>query len=153
MASTKTFQLSNSERSSLKSMLKKGTYRSVELMRARVLLSLDAGKKKCDIARAESICNATVFNIRNRYRSRGLWGSIYDAPRPGKQAQISPKQRAKITALACSEAPSGYSQWSLRLLADRVVELGIVEQISHEAVRKILKKSAKASSEKAMGDF
>ena len=54
---------------------------------------------------------------------------------------IDGQQRAKITALACSEPPEGYGQWSLRLLADKAVELGYVEEISHTAVRKILKKT------------
>ncbi|MCB0675038.1 MAG: helix-turn-helix domain-containing protein, partial [Saprospiraceae bacterium] len=71
MASNK-FKLSQEERSSLKAMLKKGVHRSVELMRARVLLSLDAQKKKSDISKDESIAYATVFNILNRYKTGGL---------------------------------------------------------------------------------
>ena len=136
------FQLSSSDRSSLKKMLKQGTHRSVELMRARVLLSLDAGKKKRDISASESIAYSTVFNIRRRYVTGGLSKAVHDASRPGKPAHITPEQRAKITALACSEAPTGYAQWSLRLLADRAIELGIVEEISHEGIRKILKKTS-----------
>lgn len=137
----KKFKLSQEERSSLKTMLKKGIYRSVELMRARVLLSLDSGKKKVDISREESIVYTTVFNIRNRYEQGGLDNALYDAPRPGKAAHITAEQRAKITALACSEPPKGRQRWTLRLLADKVVELGLVEEISHEKVRDILKKT------------
>ena len=140
MASNK-FKLSKEERSSLKTMLKKGIHRSVELMRARVLLSLDQGKKKIDISKEESIAYATVFNVRDRYKQGGLQNALYDSPRPGKPPKITPEQRAKITALACSEPPSGYSKWSLRLLADRVVELKIIEDISHEGIRDILKKT------------
>ena len=137
----KKFKLSQEERSSLKTMLKKGIHRSVELMRARVLLSLDSGKKKVDITKEESIVYATVFNIRNRYEQGGLPNALYDAPRPGKPAHITAEQRAKITALACSEPPKGRQRWTLRLLADKVVELGLVEEISHEKVRDILKKT------------
>jgi len=138
---TKKFKLSKEERSSLKTMLKKGSHRSVELMRARVLLSLDLSKKKIDISKEESIVYATVFNIRTRYEKGGVSNALYDSPRPGKPAQITAEQRAKITALACSEAPKGHSKWTLRLLADRAVELEYVEKISHEGVREILKKT------------
>lgn len=135
------FKLSREERSSLKSMLKKGVYRSVELMRARVLLGLDAGKKKVDIAREESIANATVYNVLNRYKSGGLERALYDADRPGKPAHLTAEQRAKITALACSDPPKGHADWTLRLLADKAVELNFVEEISHEMIRLILKKT------------
>ncbi|MEZ4917816.1 MAG: helix-turn-helix domain-containing protein [Saprospiraceae bacterium] len=140
MASNK-FKLSQEERSSLKAMLKKGVHRSVELMRARVLLSLDAQKKKSDISKDESIAYATVFNILNRYKTGGLKNAIYDSPRPGQPVHITAEQRAKITALACSEPPTGHLKWSLRLLADRAVELEIITDISHESIRSILKKT------------
>lgn len=135
------FKLSQEERSSLKTMLKKGVHRSVELMRARVLLGLDAGKKKVAIAQAESIADATVYNVLNRYKAGGLERALYDADRPGKPRGLTTEQRAKITALACSKPPKGYAEWSLRLLADRAVELSFVEEISHEMVRRILKKT------------
>ena len=137
----KIFKLSKEERSSLKTMLKKGTHRSVELMRARVLLGLDSGKKKVTIYKELSICSATVYNIRIRYEKGGLQNALYDSPRPGKPAQITPEQRAKITALACSKPPEGHAKWTLRLLADRAVEFQFVEEISHETVREILKKT------------
>lgn len=142
MANKNKFKLSQEERRSLKTMLKKGVYRSVELMRARVLLSLDAQKKKIDISQMESISYATVFNIRNRYNEGGLNNAIYDSPRPGKPAHITPEQRAKVTALACSEPPKGHSKWSLRLLADKAIELDIIADVSHESIRSILKKTS-----------
>lgn len=135
------FKLSREGRSSLKAMLKKGTHRSVELMRARVLLGLDSGRKKVDIAREQSIANATVYNVLNRYKAGGLERALYDAARPGKPAHITAEQRAKITALACSDPPKGHASWTLRLLADRAVELKFVEEVSHEMVRLILKKT------------
>lgn len=138
----KIFKLSKEERSSLKSMLKKGSYRSVELMRASVLLSLDAGKKKVDISSSLSIAPATVYNIRTRYYKGGLSNALYDSPRPGKPSHITPGQRAKITALACSAPPEGYTKWSLRLLADRAVEFKFIEEISYETIREILKKTS-----------
>lgn len=137
----KGFNLSACERAELKTMLKTGTHRAVELMRARVLLSLDEGQKKVAIAKQEGVVKSTVFNIRNRYSQGGLSAALYDAHRPGKPSHISAEQRAKITALACSEPPGGHGAWTLRLLADRAVALDFVEEISHEAVRLILKKT------------
>lgn len=135
------FKLSKEERSSLRSLLKKGIHRSVELMRARVLLQLDLGKKKKSIAQDESICYSTVFNVQRRYLQGGLDRALYDAPRSGKPSQITAEQRAKITALACSKPPEGHQRWTLRLLADRAVEFQFVEEISHEKIRDILKKT------------
>ena len=138
---SKKFKLPTSEKSSLTSMLKKGKHRSVELMRARVLLGLDGGKKKVDIAKDESIAYATIYNIRGRYISGGLDRALFDAPRPGKPSQITAAQKAQVTALACSKPPKGHAQWTLRLLADKAVELEILEDISHEKIRDILKKT------------
>ena len=137
---SKKFKLPTSEKSSLTSMLKKGKHRSIELIRARVLLGLDAGKKKVDIAKDESIAYATIYNIRDRYISGGLDRALFDAPRPGKPSQITAAQKAQVTALACSKPPKGHARWTLRLLADKAVELEIVEDISHEKIREILKK-------------
>jgi hypothetical protein len=66
---------------------------------------------------------------------------LADQPRPGRPIKISGEQRAKITALACSEPPEGYERWNLRLLANKVVELGYCEHISHTEVADILKKT------------
>jgi hypothetical protein len=67
---------------------------------------------------------------------------LKDKPRSGRPPEISGRQRAKITALACSTPPEGHARWSLRLLADRVVELGYVEHLSHNHAGKILKKTS-----------
>lgn len=83
---------------------------------------------------------ATVFNIKRRYLSEGLAAALHDKPRSGKPARISGESRAKITALACSTAPEGRARWTLRLLADKAVEFGIVEAISHNTVKEVLKK-------------
>jgi transposase len=77
---------------------------------------------------------------RNGYRTQGL-ECLNDAPRSGRPIRIDGTQRAKITALACSDAPEGHARWSLRLLAEKVVEAGFCEQLSHSAVGTILKKT------------
>ncbi len=84
---------------------------------------------------------ATVYNIQKRYLAEGLDAALTDKPRSGKPPVIKAEEKAKLTALACSEAPAGYARWSLRLLADKAVEFGFIESISHNEVGKILKKT------------
>ena len=76
----------------------------------------------------------------NRYKTKGLL-CLQDEPRSGRPIEIDGEQRAKITALACSDAPEGYDRWSLRLLADKAVELSYCEKISYSQVRFVLKKT------------
>jgi transposase len=110
--------------------------------RARTLLLLDRGRTPDAVAAALQIGVATVFNIKRRYFSEGLHAALYDKVRSGKPARIDGGARAKITALACSEAPKGHARWTLRLLAGKAVELGFVEAISHNTVKEILKKTS-----------
>jgi transposase len=82
----------------------------------------------------------TVAHWRDGYHEAGL-KCLQDKPRSGRPLVIDGKKRAKITALACSKAPEGHARWGLRLLADKVVELGYCESISHTQVSHILKKT------------
>jgi transposase len=90
------------------------------------------------VASALSVGVATVFNVKRRYLSEGLASALHDKPRSGKPTSIDGAARAKITALACSQAPEGHARWTLRLLADKAVELGMVSAISHNTVREAL---------------
>ena len=81
----------------------------------------------------------TISNWATLYKENGLQ-VLQDQPRAGRPIEIDGNQRAKITALACSQPPEGYAQWNLRLLADKVVELEYCEHISHTEVAHILKK-------------
>jgi putative transposase len=82
----------------------------------------------------------TVATWRDAYQEAGLT-MLQDKPRPGRPVVIDGTQRAKITALACSTPPQGHARWSLRLLADKAVELGYVEHLSHDHAGIILKKT------------
>jgi putative transposase len=82
----------------------------------------------------------TISNWAAQYTKNGL-KAIYDQQRSGRPVEIDGKQQAKVTALACSEAPEGYERWNLRLLANKAVELGYCEHISHTEVADILKKT------------
>jgi transposase len=134
-------KLTDDERSSLTTILRRGTTAARVQSRARVLDLLHRQRHPEEIATTLSLSLQTVFNIKRRYRSKGLDEALYDRPRSGKPPKIDGTTRAKITALACSKAPTGHARWTLRLLADKAVELGFCESISHETVKEVLKKT------------
>jgi transposase len=109
--------------------------------RAEVLLGLAEGSTYQALHEQVGLSLSALQNIAKRYQSGGVERALHDAPRPGKPPCFSGEQRAKITALACSTPSDGHAQWSLRLLADKVVELKIAETIHHETIRTILKKT------------
>lgn len=133
-------QLSESDRTYLEEVSSKKGAKVRTLKRALALLALDRGETLTAVARHQNLTGETVGKLRDRYRAEGL-ACLQDAPRSGRPVEIDGKLLAEITALACSEAPEGYSQWSLRLLADRIVELGSCASISHTQVGRVLKKT------------
>lgn len=134
-------KLSTDERSSLTTLLRRGSTPARVNARARTLDLLQRGRHPEEIAATLSLSLQTVFNIKRRDLSQGLDVALYDRPRSGKPPKIDGPARAKITALACSKAPTGHGRWTLRLLADKAVELGFCESISHETVKEVLKKT------------
>ncbi len=124
----------------LEALIRKGELKARAYRRALGLLELDRGKSFTEVAKTLQVSLESVSNWAREYREHGL-RAIQDQPRSGRPMVIDGQQRAKIAALACSEPPEGYAQWSLRLLADKAVELDYVEGISHTEVRKILKKT------------
>jgi putative transposase len=134
-------KLSNDERSSLTTILRRGTSAARVQTRARVLDLLHRRHHPTEIAKTLSLSLQTIFNIKRRYLSKGFDVALYDRPRSGKPPKIDGTARAKITALACSAAPLGHARWTLRLLADKAVEFGFCESISHETVKEVLKKT------------
>jgi putative transposase len=132
-------KLSKADRDYLTSLVAKGKLSARKFKRATGLLELDRGKTLQAVAETLGVDYNTVAAWRNNYKEQGL-KCLEEAPRSGRPVEIDGKQRAKITALACSEAPEGHARWALRLLADKVVELGYCKQISHTQVGKILKK-------------
>jgi transposase len=102
------------------------------------------------IAQALSITPMTVYAIRRRFQTDGL-GVLYDRPRPGKPRKLDGKAEARLTAIACSQPPSGHARWSVRLLADRLVQLEIVDRISHKTVWETLKKTTSSRGRNTSG--
>ncbi len=131
--------LQDAERDYLEGLLRKGTLNVRVQKRAMALLELDCGKTYTSVAQSLKMSYPTVHGWGKKYHEEGL-GFIQDKPRTGRPVEFSGDQKAKITSLACSEAPQGYARWTLRLLADKVVELGFVDEISHTEVGRILKK-------------
>jgi len=133
-------QLSPIDREYLESLISKGELKAKTYRRALSLLELDRGQTYTTVSQTVKMTIATLSTLAEQYRENGLQ-ALYDRPRSGRPIRIDGEQRAKITALACSTPPEGHAEWSLRLLADKVVELGLSEQISHTHVRTILKKT------------
>lgn len=133
-------QLTDSDRNTLETLLAKGTLAAKTFKRATALLELDRGKTLAAVASTLDVDYNTVACWRNRYNSLGL-ECLQDAPRSGRPIVIDGPTRAKVTAMACSDAPEGHDRWSLRLLAEKVVDAGLCDAISHTQVGKILKKT------------
>ena len=131
-------ELSAEHRAYLEQVQASGVTKARVLKRAMGLLDLDRGKGLEEVATTLGVSRMTVSNWRNAYRASGLH-LLEDAPRPGRPIEIDGVQRAKVTALACSPAPEGHARWTMRLLADKVVELGYCEHLSHTEVATILK--------------
>jgi transposase len=127
---------------SLQSFLSRGSHSSRQLTRARILDLLHRQTPVAQIAQLLSVSRATVYNVSNRYRVAGYPAALEEKARSGAPAKVDGQLRAQITALACSEAPEGHARWTLRLLADKVVELAWIEEISHTTIKDILKKTA-----------
>lgn len=134
--------LNKKQRSYLKDYVSKGVHPARSVRRARALLLLSEGFPQVQVAERVGCCLATITNLITHYRQveGAVEQAIRERPRPGQPRLITPSVEAHITALACSESPDGRGEWTLRLLAGRVVELGYVEHLSHEAVRGVLKK-------------
>lgn len=123
----------------LENMLSKGSLKVRKQKRIQGLLYLNKGKTYTEVSDLLGVSYPTVLGWSKKYKSEGLT-FLDDKPRPGRPIGLSGADRAKITALACSEPPKGYARWSLRLLADKLVELDIVDSISFKQVGNILKK-------------
>ena len=138
--------LSCKQRKRLKALSKRGEVSARKLTRAHILLLADQNRPQGAMSDNEihqilNVSQATVIRVRKKFATCGLEAAIEELSRCGRPLKFDGYQRAQITALACSTPPEGHSQWSLRLLADQLVELGVVETISHDTVGLILKKT------------
>ena len=94
-----------------------------------------------EVAAAVMCSVGTVRNIRWRYLDEGMEAALYDKPRPGATPKVTGEVEAQLVVLACSAPPAGEQRWTLRLLAERLIELSQLEYVSHVTVREVLKKT------------
>lgn len=138
---TEFIELSKAEQSCLKTFFRSGKSSNRQQTRARILDLLAKQTPPPEIARLLGCALPTVYNVKRRFLAEGLEAALQERTRSGKPPTISGEARALITALACSEVPAGHARWTLRLLADKAVEQGFVESVSHTQVKEILKKT------------
>lgn len=139
--------LTDAQREQLKSLIAAGTAPARKLTHARILLKADQspqgpGWVDQKIAEALESSQPTVARVRKHYFEEGLQAALNRRP-PNRvyQRKLDGEQEARLIALACSAPPQGQARWSLRLLADKLVELEIVEEVSYQTVRRMLKKT------------
>jgi len=133
-------ELSEVERAELEAIVRKGLQKARIIRRAQTLLWSDAGKPDLEIAQLHGVTPLTVAKTRQRWI---LDKTLADKPRPGRVRKLEGKQEAFLVALACSDAPEGYERWTMQLLADKLVELSVIDEpISDETVRRTLKKTS-----------
>lgn len=134
--------LSDDERQHLHTTIHGGTTRARMVNRAQILLHASEGKPDKEVAAALHTSESTIGRVRKRFVEGGLPVALHELARPGGARTLRGKQEAHLVALACSDPPQGRGEWTMQLLADRLVTLGIVERISDETVRRTLKKGA-----------
>ena len=128
-------------RKKLLAMVRKGKNKASVIQRAHILLKSDEGKTDEEIASVLYISDDTVARTRQRFCQEGLEAALNDKPHPGSESKLDEGQEAYLVALVCSNAPEGQHRWTLELLAKQLVSDGIVDSISTETVRLILKKT------------
>jgi transposase len=134
--------LTDEERQKLLEMTRKGKINARKLKRAMILLKADEGLTDQRIMAALNVSRPCVERVRKRFVCDGIQRALNEDPRPGQQRKLDGRAEATLLATACTDAPEGHERWTLRLLAGKLVELQLVETISHETVRRTLKKIA-----------
>ncbi len=133
--------LSDQQKTQLLQVVKKGKASARQITRAHILLQSHAGAADAEIAENLHTSIATVERTRKRFVQQGATQALKEKPRPGAPRKLDGKQTAFLVALACSDPPSGHADWTMPLLAERMVTLEVIETISDETVRRTLKKT------------
>ncbi len=134
--------LTREEKTELLELVSKGEARARKMNRAHILLLAEEGRTDKDIAEALHTSPSTVERTRRRLVEGGLEHALKESPRPGGRRKLDGHQEAYLVALACSDPPEGKKRWSMQMLADKLVELEVVEGISDETIRRTLKRGA-----------
>ncbi len=143
--------LSDEERQELQWLVRRGSERARRINRAHILLMAHDGKPDSEIAAALHTSESTVGRVRKRFAEEGLHAALHELARPGGARRLSGTQEAHLVALACSDPPQGRGEWTMQLLADKVVSLGMAEAISDETIRRTLKRGASNRGSTSIG--
>ena len=146
-----TIELTEEEREQLNRLVRGGKHSARIVTRARILIKIDEGWTVPQIAAALDVSDGTVYGVKRRYADEGLDGVLHDRIQANRFRKLDNKAEAHLIALACSDAPQGRQRWTLQLLADRMVELGVVESLSYETVRLKLKKTSSSPGASSSG--
>ena len=136
-----TVRLTPEQREELRRLIRVGKSTARVSARVRILLKSDDGWPAPRVAEGLDVALSTVYRVKQRFSEDGLAGVLKDRPQAHRPRKLDDRGEAHLIALACSPAPEGHDHWTLRLLAGKVVELGLAASMSHEGVRKRLKKT------------
>jgi len=146
------------ERKELEDIACKGCHKSQKVLNALILLVVDENQPKLSRLTNESISKVLqvsmkkIDRVKKRFVEDGFDVALLGHPKEREYStKVDGDLEAKLIAISCSEAPEGFARWSLRMLADKLVELEYVDSISHETVRRVLKKRIKTVEEKRLG--
>lgn len=134
--------LNDNERNELHRLATTGRHSALKRRHATILLKADDGLIDEKIAEHLDVSVRTIERVRKRCALEGITAALHPQKRPPRELKLDGDAEARLVQLACSEAPSGRQRWTLRLLADKLVELNVVDSISHETVRQRLKKTS-----------
>ena len=133
--------LTAEERSELTALTSRGQLSVRKLKRALILMAADQGRNDETISQMLRVGLSTIHRTRQKYVEGGVEWALSERPRAGGTKKLDGKAEALLVATACSEPPAGRGQWTMQLLADRMVELKVVESLSDETVRRTLQKN------------
>ena len=146
-----TVRLTPEQREELRRLIRVGKSTARVSARVRILLKSDDGWPAPRVAEGLDVALSTVYRVKQRFSEDGLAGVLKDRPQAHRPRKLDDRGEAHLIALACSPAPEGHDHWTLRLLAGKVVELGLAASMSHEGVRKRLKKTLSSRGRRRSG--
>jgi putative transposase len=137
-------KLTKAEREGLEKFVAQGKKSARAITRARILLLADEGRKDRELTEILGVSRGTVHNVRKKYKNKVyayILDLLHDEPRSGRPIKLDHQVEAKVTMIACSAPPAGCGRWTLHMIADKLVKLDVTDSISHESVRRLLKKT------------
>jgi putative transposase len=138
-------RLTKAERKALENFVAHGKKSARAITRARILLLSAEGRKERELTEILGVSRGTVYNVRKRYQQKAhahILDLLREAPRSGRPLKLASRVAANVTMIACSAPPEGRGRWTLHMIADKLVRLQVTDAISHESVRRLLKKTA-----------